>query len=308
MVLPAPTGDRSADFYSNYKPPASMLANILSIVILLACLAALFLIVSKKFEVLASIDVNSLPDEKVSEVKYKLIRDRIYRRLFSWQKTLSFLITPVTKFLSTKFSWLDKASKKLQLLKTVYHKSKTVGGYDANDSQEVSQTPTEKLLTEGSESLENDDLAVAEDRFLAMLKLDSKMVPAYEGLSQIYIKEHEWDQAKDVLICACKLLKQQLHKSKDQDKVETQHKLVNLQHDLCNVYLQLGNKTSSLAVIKEALEIQPNSPKLLDQQLELYIKLGQRLKGEDALDDLKKANPDNNKLEEFDKRLKELEY
>ena len=55
--------------------------NIIPLIIILCCLAVIIFIISKKFPLLATFDVSSIPEEKEAETKQKIMAVRMERKI-----------------------------------------------------------------------------------------------------------------------------------------------------------------------------------------------------------------------------------
>jgi len=77
--------------------------------------------------------------------------------------------------------------------------------------------------------------------------------------------------------------------------------------ELAQILCQMGDYTEALKYLKEAKKIEPQNPKILDFYIEVSILNGQLIQARDGLEALKQANPENQKIAEFARTIRELE-
>ena len=75
---------------------------------------------------------------------------------------------------------------------------------------------------------------------------------------------------------------------------------------LAEVYQAMGKMIEAVRTLKKALKIEPANPRYLDTMLEISIITKDKALALDAYEKLLKANPENNKLEEFKRQIDEL--
>lgn len=287
-----------------------MILNIISIAILIVSSIGLFILISRKFSVLASIDVESLPVERDRAVKDRIIKDRIRRHITNLQSIFKIVAEPLGAIsLVAKrpfiifYRWLLRVREQ--------HKKHTiVGGARISLENAEPQERIEILLAAAHKDIEIEDLDSAEKKYIDILALDMKMVPAYEGLARVYMLGKEWEQAREVLMCACKIVKERGRQVCDDPAAHENEELhyAELLNDLASVHKKLGHAEAAWKCLKEAVDLQNSNPKFLDALIDIHVLLGQRLKAEKVLEQLRKANPDNNKIEEIEERIKTLSY
>ena len=75
---------------------------------------------------------------------------------------------------------------------------------------------------------------------------------------------------------------------------------------LAEVYRAMGKFPEAARSLKKVLKIEPANPRYLDTMLEISIIVKDKALALTAYDKLLKANPENNKLEEFKRQIDEL--
>ncbi|MDD4332701.1 MAG: hypothetical protein PHT51_01165 [Patescibacteria group bacterium] len=261
--------------------------NIIPFVLILICLAIIIVISARKFSVLASIDVENIPQEKEARVKEQIISSRLKRNFVKWSSK----ITRALVYLSKKISSLSKfIYRKLHELKENYSITESLNQSNVQDK-------IKKLLAEAENLKEEENYNEAEKKLIEVIGLDSKNLQAFGNLGKIYIFEKNFGEAKQTLEHLLKL-------SETAEEGECDYG--EIYYNLSLVNQAMENFVEALSNIKKALKIQPNNPRYLDAMLEIGILKKDKSAASEALERLGEANPENNKLEEFKRRIKEL--
>lgn len=286
-----------------------MIAEILSLILAIACLAGIGMIVKNKMRIIASIDTAEIPAERDAAVKKRIMAERMKRNIRLMQDIFMFVGTPLAKLMQDISERVQAFYHGLLELRERHKKIPLSKGEQSNiPREEVS--PLEMALRDARAFLEKEEYELAEKKCIEVIGQDKKNKEAYQILAEIYTQQREWEHAQEVLECSKKILKADIraceHAEKDVCELEVEY--ANLLIDLASIYKKLEKNDRALTVIKEAVELQASNPKFLHELVDVYIITGQRLKAEKALESLRKANPENQKLSELQERIKELEY
>lgn len=256
--------------------------NIIPLLLILISLSVIIVIVVKKFSVLANLDAENIPAEKEAKFKERIISNRLKRNIIKWWAKLSRLLTPVGSAASNFFKLI---LGKLYQLKNDY---KAGEGETADTEQKIGQ-----LFVQAEEFSKHDDLASAEKKYIAIIGLDSKNLKAFKELGRLYFEQKEFEEAKQTFEHTLKL------KQDDED-------IYDIHFSLAQVYRAMGKWPEAVGSLKKALKIEPSNPRYLDTMLEISIIIKDKALALDTYEKLFKANPENNKLEEFKKQIDEL--
>lgn len=278
----------------------------LSILISLCCLGGIFFIVGRRLSVLSSIDVESIPAEREARVKNKIIEDRIQRKLGEFQRTAAFALVPLQGLLAHGVEYMRKAYHWLLELREHHEKGKIIGGASISVKEEVD--PTSAALEEANRCIREEEYEKAEKLYIEIISKEKKSVEAYQGLADLYLKQKEWEQAQEVLMHVCKLQKALLKSGIGNEEGNVAMLYAQTLFKLSEVYQTLEEHEKAYDTLKKALEFQKNNPKYLSALVELSILLKQRIRAEKVLEQLRKANPNNQKLNEFEERIAQLPY
>lgn len=259
-----------------------MVYNIIPLVLIIISLAIIIFIIVQKFPDIAAIDTKTIAAERQGEVKKKIVAERLKRGLAKKTSFVSF-------FIKHSFEWLRKAFNRL------YRKAVELERFYQKESKKTMSKQervehVQELLGEARELSKKDDPEGAEQRYVEIISLDIKNIEAYKGLGGIYFEKKEYQEAKETLEYVLKLgvVDDEIH------------------FNLGQVCRALGEDKEALEHFKEAVKLEPNNPRNLDILIEESIIIGNKSLAEKTLRQFKKANPDNQKLEEFQERIKQL--
>ncbi|MDD2806958.1 MAG: hypothetical protein PHW95_00330 [Patescibacteria group bacterium] len=259
-----------------------MILYLIPAVLIVLSVIALGYVVIKNLPKLKIINVESMPKEKETKVRNRIMLDRLSRKLISVKKTSQKLAAPMVKKVSIKANKfyqrmidLEKKTLENQPLKKIDVTQKI------NDDLAV----IEKLISE-----KNYDQA--EEMCIDILRLDEKNLDVYEHMSEIYIAQRDYKKARETSRFLLKLL--QKHGA-ETDK----HRLANCFTNLGGIYQLENRNTFALTNYQKAVELEPNNPRFLDLLLKISIILKNKNLASQVFNTLKEADPDNQKLPEI---------
>jgi len=136
--------------------------------------------------------------------------------------------------------------------------------------------------------------------------LDNKNIKAFRQLGDLYFKNNKFQEAIQTFEHIIKLTEDNniLNESVKASSILSQR--ADTYFNLALVYKEIKNMDKSIHNIKNALNIEPNNPRYLDIMLEISIINKEKVLALDAYNKLLEANPDNQKLAEFKKQIKEI--
>lgn len=284
--------------------------NIIPLLLILISLSVIIVIVSRKFSVLAALDVESIPAEKEAKFKERIISNRLKRNIIKYWAKSSRVLAPLGQLAG---SYLKSRLHKLYQAKNVYQASERVEGPETID----------QLFSQAEELKKQDDLDAAEKKYIEIIGLDSKNIKAFKELGRIYFEKKEFEEAKQTFEHILKLKEDediyenlaQIAKEKgDLNQARDEYlKSININKQnaqthfsLAEVYQAMGKLQDAMRALKKALKIEPANPRYLDTMLEISIIIKDKVLALDTYEKLFKANPENNKLEEFKQQIDEL--
>ena len=147
-----------------------------------------------------------------------------------------------------------------------------------------------QLLEDAQRAVADESYTVAEQRLIEYLTLDPKNAQVYERLGIVYMRTRQFEQAKETFRFA-----------------------LSLAPNDASILVYLGELALREGLVKEAAEffrqavaLRPSNPKYLDFLIESSILAGDAKLAREGVYYLKEANPENNKIDEFEARIKAL--
>ncbi len=281
-----------------------MIWTIVSLLLVLLCLAGIIKIIARRWHALISIDIENLPAERDARTKKKILSDRLKRNFYQLRTKAAEKSGPLLARLAD--SCVDFSRRIHGAIEAKVH-TKHIRQDEAAGVPVSESTALSRLLRDADAFLEKEDYGQAEKRYIDAIALDPKNLEAYTGLATLYKAQKEWVQAQEVL----EYLRDHLrdYATAEHDSSQQSVYLMRLAESLSqlsDVYRILDKRDEACASIEEALELLPANPKFLDAGLELYIILGMLKEARHLLKRLKDTNPDNQKIEEFEARIQAL--
>ncbi|MFA6553838.1 MAG: tetratricopeptide repeat protein [Patescibacteria group bacterium] len=291
-----------------------MILDFIAIGVIIVCLGGVIYLISKKFPIISSIDIQKLSKHKQEKVKSELMEGRLKRKLevFNIKKYFE-----PSGGESTGIPVIQKIRNFLKEMEQRYQKKVS--------EAEVEELPNEKrktiLLAEAESLADKDQDAEAEQKFIEAISLDARYKEAYHGLADLYLKKKDYDHAKEIFKYLIKINATddtsyehlgQIAKSQGDlaeaekdylQSISLNNRVAGYQVDLAEVYQAKGEQDKALEHFQEALKLEPNNPRYLDLAIEMAIALEKPDVARPYIDKLKEVNPDNKKLKEYRKVL-----
>jgi tetratricopeptide (TPR) repeat protein len=181
-----------------------------------------------------------------------------------------------------------------------------------------------ELLEEALRLTRGGNWKQAEGKYIEVIKVDSKNIPAYQGLTRLYLDNNKNAEARQILEFLLKLGVEDAdtyinfanlaweEDSLDEAKIYYLKALsldgskVIARVNLGLVFSELGDKEAAMQQFRAAFELEPKNPRYLDLLLESSIQIGDKDLAKKALQNLKEVNPENQKIDDFKKRINEM--
>lgn len=260
-----------------------MFFDILVLILLTISSAFLLVIILRKFSVLATIDMDAVPQEKLDQKKEDIIEMRL-RRKFEWLRDRILIVgKPILKGVGNFFRFIYH--KALELEKNYQDKSQPISDKGATNQQKVLA-----LMSEGEELIREEEYVQAEKKFIQVISMDHMNITAYDNLGKTFMGQRDYEHAIEALQHALKL----------DEKNSSTH------HDLGMVYKEIGDLDKAIMYVKKAVKMDPNNPRYLDCLIEISILHKDKYTAQEAFRTLKRVNPDNQKLSELEKQISEM--
>lgn len=237
----------------------------------------------KHFSQLKAVDPKSLPALKEKQLKDSIFEERVRRLVRGWFRKIGPILL------------LPWRAAQLTVRQTAIKLKKVEREYSAG--RHLASTPMaakasiDSLMASAKEAFNKGDYKEAEAIFIEVISFDPKALKAYEYLGRIYTALKEYANARESLSIVIKAA------PKDASALCAMSELEESQGDLKRAFALAG----------EAKAVRPRNPKYLDRFIELAIANKQKAKAKEGVADLRDVNPDNQKIQEFEARIAEME-
>lgn len=280
-----------------------MLQFLLPAALVLLGVILITIIVLRHFPQAAAIDLESLPSEQEAAMKAALMERRLKRKIMEWKNRLFPLFRRIGQALSHTGRRLHKRVSQME--QRYRQKPHTM----TSEQQEDVKQKIRSLLTIAEEHLQEEHWTEAEGKYIEVLSWDHKNLDAYFGLGEVYLAKKEFAQAKETFSYLLKLIHSQ--ESGDESisvfsSPLTTSQINQAHYDYAQCLQALEEFDEARTQIRGLIERDTNNPKYLDKAVELSILCKDRVSAQEAFHNLKKANPDNQKLASFEEQIRQL--
>lgn len=261
-----------------------MLWPLISVILLIASLASAAWVILRKVPQVRMIDVASIPTERTKRLKERIILQKFERvgaeKLGTVAKAARSGVTAASKI-------GRRAVQKLYAMEQYYQKLKhaSPGGAHAIEPEAI-----KCLLNEADDLVRQEEYIPAEKRYIEVISHNPKHVKAYEGLGNLYLWNKQYEQARETLLFTLRL-------SPDDASVYM---------SLAEVELAEENQKKAIEYLRRCVELRASNPKFIDRYIETALSAKLPEDAEKGIALLKEANPENQKIAEFEERLADL--
>lgn len=246
-------------------------------------LAVIAVIVARHFAELRILNIETLPRERERRVRSVILAGRLARFGQKQAVYLRRTVAPLRTFGSRIATGLDKRIHDLEVA-YLAAKRKTLRTRGRRTAQIVG------LLREADELRDRGELEEAERKYVSVVALDPKNVDAYENLGNLYLEMKKYPEAREAL--------QFLLKFRPND--------ASVRTSMGEVALAEEKLDEAVGHFRRAVDLRPGNPKYLDFLIEAAIRAKDKSAAEHGLKLIKEANPENNKITEWESRVAAL--
>ncbi len=296
-----------------------MFLDIFFLVIILLGIAVIGFVVIRKFPQISNLDVNSLPQEKVSRKKQEIISRRIEEQGKAFKANSEKFFVPLRKVwgqLQLKFRIYVGKIERLW-----HHEQTRKQKVESNLSPEELEQKINQLITDGEQCLQLNQFDRAEEKFIAVIKLNNRVAAAYRGLGDAYFARELLEEARETYRFVLQLESEDdsvlvklagIAESQGdlEEAIEYYQKAVLVNDSLSPRFAKLAEllvKIDQPEAAREAalgaIELEPQNPKYLDLLAEVAILCRDKALADRAYNDLRLVNPENNKLADLRERI-----
>ncbi|MBI4437413.1 tetratricopeptide repeat protein [Candidatus Uhrbacteria bacterium] len=253
------------------------------LILLVLSLAVAGTVVSRKLPQIRVIDVASIPKERERRVKEALILAKLERTGGAKLHSVMCVLSEIVKTLSR---YGRRAVQRLYRLEQYYQRLRRTASEGAQSyTEEIIKT----RLEEAQKLIDQDEFIPAEKIFIDVISHNPKSVDAYEALGNMYLESGQVDQARETLQFTLRL-------SPDDASVHV---------SLAELEMGEGHPKQALSFLRKAIEKRPKNPRYLDFYIEAALATGSLKDARKGILALKDVNPENQKIEEFERRFQE---
>lgn len=296
---------------------------LLPLLLIFFSFALIIFLIVKKFPQLTLLDVESIPEVKEEKKKDEFLKKRAEKKSKEvkekkkekWQPYVA-----LSKNLQTGFrSFTGTIEKK------VFHDT-----FSRSRTKKIQQgvTPEHEikiLLREAHHAWSEKNVDVAEKKYIEIIRLDPKHVEAYQGLAKVYSELGQDKEAEEtykflhhlvpnddsVIVSLAEIAEEN---GKNTEAIQYYEKSLLLNDSNASRFAKLSTLLEdenqyppALEAIKQAVELEPQNPKYLDNLIELAIMVGNKELAEEGYGKLRLVNPQNHKLPLFKDKIQALE-
>ncbi len=273
---------------------------------------------------LTLLDVNNLPEVKESQKKNDILRRRAEAAQLKTGKAVKKISSRAGMFLH--IFWSNFQTHFRQAVDKLEHTLLDIRRKKMTEPRSILDRNRQirDLMTEAHAGLETQAFDAAEKAFIAVISLDPKNNSAYQGLGDVYFAEKHFSEARETYRFLLHLDKRNEHAlvrlaeiAEADGALETaveyyqQAVLINDSlsirfYKLYELLSTLHQPETALTAIQEALALEPQNPKYIDNFIEASILVGNKTLAEDGYRRLRMVNPENQKLAIFRERIDTL--
>lgn len=248
-------------------------------VILVVALGVIGFVVGAHWNELRLLDPNTLKEEQE-----RLRREGVIRNRFeTWSATQ---ISSLRRMSERAGRWLTMMAKALETKARAWEQSVKEEERDQLEAQPERMT---QLLSEAKSFARDLKWADAERQYLEVLSIDAHNADAYKGLASLYLKQKQFDQARETLEYLVKMHKEDdtvyagladiAESEGDEVKAERFRKKALEEHpnqpsrhvELAQYYLARGRAQKALPFAEKACELDPKSAKFHELALNVAL-------------------------------------
>jgi len=300
---------------------------VIPVILLILSLLVIGVIVVRKLPQLSLLDLDTVPEVKQEKKKNKLLRKRQEKTTKEINEKAQKVVKPVVnsfKVLQKEFrNYVSKVQRTVEKEEEKITEKKVEEVQKAEPPQKKIDSCTQ-LLKDAKLSYEHGSYVDAEKMCIASIKQNPKCIEAYQILGDVYAKQDQTEEAEQTfqfllqlderneyaLVRLAEIAEErgEFHKAVDyyQEAVLINDSLSSRFQRIYDLLMKLEEHTTALEAAKQAVSIEPDNPKYLDNLVEASIIVGDKALASDAYERLRMVNPDNQKLSVFKERIKKI--
>lgn len=293
--------------------------DLIPLLIIIGSLTVIAVVIIRKFPNLAALNVEEIPQLVQARKKEQLLKERLARIFHGKGKKIAEWMVPVLKI------WARGQTAFRRTFQRTYdayceYKEKL----EREARKHLRPRDLKAILAEADAAVKADKLDEAEKKFIEVIKADPKNLEAYRGLGKLYMEMEKYPEARETFLFLVKrkpsdgrawnrlgMIAMTEGKFEDAreyfDKAVRADDMIAVRHfDLGRAHKALGQESEAIEAFKEAVALEPGNPRFLDALVESAIMVGDKATAQSTLVKLIEANPENQKIAEFERRITEM--
>lgn len=283
-----------------------MIIFIISLSVIIIGLIILGYILFNKIPDLKNLNIDSLIEEKQGIAKKKILEAKFLRLSNNFKLKINRASSSRKGVLSSKIKQIKDRVAELEKK------------YQENKDDSIKPKTIEELFKDTEKFIDEDQTSEAEKSLIEIIAKDNKNIQAYEMLGDLYFSMKNYEQAEEIYKYLLKLKivgdnKKVIRSHKMEEleaealsKLDIDSKIAVYYEDLGQIYEAMKKDNKALDSYLKATSVDPNNPKYLDKLIEMSIKVKDRGLAKDAFNNLKKINPENAKLPDWQETIENL--
>ncbi len=258
-----------------------MLFWLIPVLIVLLGLATVAVVLLRRAPRVAMINVETIREERAKRLKERIILQRFDR--FRAER-----LGGAGRALRAAWDAVSKAGRRL--VQRLYRLEQYYQRLSAPKGDAADPNAVMRLLERAGAFARQDETVQAEKLYIEVIGHHPKSIDAYEGLGNLYLKARQYEQARETLRFALRL----------------QPENASVLMSLAQLERLQDHPTEALEHLRRATEIRPKNPKYLDAYVDAALAAKSAEDAARGIGLLKDVNPENQKIVEFEERLKAL--
>lgn len=296
------------------------MTTIIPFLLIIGALAAIIVIIVKKYPQLTLLDADQLSDVKQEKKKHEY-----------WKKKMANVLIETKAQRQRRIGPLVSRIKGIQTIFRQYvgRVERNVRRHAVQKEKNVLPEPGVKdklrvLLQEAKSAFEQKNYDTAEKKYIAAARLDKKNIEAYRGWADVYYAVGQIPEARETYKFVLHLDPQNdaiwvklgdlyTEDSQTQDAINCYQQAILINDNISTRFMILselmssaGQNDAALEAAKQAVELEPQNPKYLDNLIEISIMVGDKNQALVAFRALRMVNPENQKLDIFKEKINKM--
>jgi tetratricopeptide (TPR) repeat protein len=300
-----------------------MIGIIIPSVLIGIALVSIGFLIYKTYPQLTVIKEDTIPEIKEAKKKYEIVKRRLEDRTKKQKTASEIQLVPFTvqwKRIQEVFrTKVTAIADQVRAQETTFQDKAL-----SELSTEEKQHQAKEKIRDAKRAYDQDEFEFAEKCFIEAVRIDPHAVDAYRGLASVYVAQDQFTEAKETYHFLHQLvpeddsvLLQLADIAEEEGDIRSavayfeQALLINDSHavrfaKLGELLNRLEEHATAFEAWVQAVELEPQNPKYLDNLIETGIMVEQIEVVEQALQQLRTVNPENKKITIFQDKLRLL--